>query len=184
MKDAPGTNKLCCHSSLGWEHTKLRLFSLLQTSEFGQLDSELKSEFAALFDHFMQFLWTLERFRDILTTWVHTPLILTAIPGEQVFISIPDKSLNKNKRFWYSSKEAEKIYNPSGRSLSSISHEDLTVFSCEAGKGVLFFYCSSDRRELGFCMELWECGSRRHSVDTENKVGLDRLKVLHNEAIV
>lgn len=105
-------------------------------------------------------------------------------PERQVFISIPDKSLNKNKRFGYSSKEAEKIYNPSGRSLSSISHEDLTVFSCEAGKGVLFFYCSSDRRGLGFCVELWECGSRRHSVDTQNKVGLDKLKVLHNGRIV
>ena len=62
-----------------------------------------------------------------------------------------------------------KIYNPSGWSLSSISHEDLTVFSCEAGNGVLFFYCSSDRRRLGFCVELWECGSRSCSVDTENK---------------
>lgn len=63
--------KLCCHSSLGWEHKKLRLFPLIQTSEFGQLDSTLESEFAALFDHFMQFLLTLERLRDILTTWVH-----------------------------------------------------------------------------------------------------------------
>lgn len=58
------------------------------------------------------------------------------------------------------------------------------MFSCEAGKGVLFFYCSSDHRRLGFCVELWECGSRGHSVDSENKVGLDRLKVLHNDGIV
>lgn len=74
-------------------------------------------------------------------------------------------------------RKLRKIYNPSGRSLSSISHEDLAVFSCEAGVGVLFLHCSSDHRRLGFCAGLWECGSRRHGVDTENKVGLDRLKV-------
>lgn len=125
--------------------------------------------------------------RGCILVWekrLHISLISTAIPGEQVFIFIPDKSLNKNKRFGYSSKEAEKIYNPSGRSLSSISHEALTVFSCEAGKRVLFFYCSSDHRRLDFCVELWECGSRRRSVDTENKVGLDRFKALHNDGTV
>ena len=115
---------------------------------------------------------------------MHISLILAEVPREQVLISIPDISLNKKKRFGYSSKKAEKIYNPSGRSLSSISHEDLTAFSCEAGMGVLFFHPSSDRRRLAFCVELWECGSRRHSVDTDNKVGLDRLKVQNNEGIV
>lgn len=110
--------KLCCHSSLGWwEHKKLRFFSLFQTSEFGQVDSTLKSEFAALFDHFRQFanLGNTQRYPHHVferKKSAHTvSLISTAIPTEQVFISIPDKPLKKNKRFWYSSKEAEKEKN-------------------------------------------------------------------------
>lgn len=70
MKDAAGRRKLSCHS---WDESikKLMLFPLIQSLEFGQLDSTLKSEFAALFDHFLQFLRTLERLGDILATRVH-----------------------------------------------------------------------------------------------------------------
>ena len=140
----------------------------------------------------MQLLFTLETVGDIFATWVHP-----CLRGKSSHIS----DLDRNPRragfhlcSWYISeqkreirrlfKETEKIYKPSGRGFSSISHEHLAVFSCEAGKGVLFFDSGSDCREQGFCVELWECGSRRSSVDTENKVGLDRLKVPHNESIV
>lgn len=86
---------------------------------------------------------------------VHIPLILTEIPIEQIFICIPDKPLNKNKKFWYSSKEAKKK-----KSITHLGgafhqyHMRISVFSCEAGNGVLFFYCSTDRRRLGFCVRL------------------------------
>lgn len=155
--------KLCCHSSLGWwEHKKLRFFSLFQTSEFGQVDSTLKSEFAALFDHFRQFanLGNTQRYPHhvferkkvhILYLWSQqqspqsrfSSLFLINLWKKTRDSDILQRRLRKKK-----------IYNPSGRSLSSISHEDLTVFSCEAGNGVLFFYCSSDRRRLGFCVGL------------------------------
>ena len=49
-------------------------------------------------------------------------------------------------------------------------------------------FCLSTRalttEGLVLCMDLWECGSRGRRVDSENKVGLDRLKVLLNERIV
>lgn len=176
-----------------WDESTKKLFPLIQTSEFGQLDSTLKSEFAALFDHLMQFLLTLERLRDFLSTWVHpclrekkcTYLWSRQQSPESRFSSLfPINLWTKTRDSDILQRRLRKIYNPSGRSLSSISHEDLTVFSCEAGYGVLFFYCSSDRRRLDFCVQLWERGSRRRSVDTENKVGLDRLKVLNNEGIV
>lgn len=173
--------KLCRHPSPGWEHKKLRLFPLVQTSEFGQLDSTLKSEFAAPFDHFMQFffLQTLERLRDILTTWVRpwferkerTYLWSRQQSPENRFSSLFLINLwAKTRDSDILQRRLREIYNPSGRSLSSISHEDLTVLSCEAGDGVLFFYCSSDRSRLAFlcgAVGMWQqktwCGHWKQS---------------------
>ena len=71
MKDAPGRENFVLIHPRDESTKKLKLFPLIQTLEFGQLDSTLKSEFEAVFDHFIQFLITQERLTDFLTTLVH-----------------------------------------------------------------------------------------------------------------
>ena len=69
MKDAAGRRRLSCRS---WESVTIRR-SFLSSSLWG-LDNWTalsESEFAAPFDHLLQFLRTLERLGDILATWVH-----------------------------------------------------------------------------------------------------------------
>lgn len=124
-------------------------------------------------------LQTLERLRDILTTWVRpwferkerTYLWSRQQSPENRFSSLFLINLwAKTRDSDILQRRLREIYNPSGRSLSSISHEDLTVLSCEAGDGVLFFYCSSDRSRLAFlcgAVGMWQqqtwCGHWKQS---------------------
>lgn len=75
----------------GMRAQKLSLFPLIQTLEFGQLDSALKSEFAVAFDHFIEFLLKL---RDILTTWVQP-----RSRGRSAYISDLDSSPQRETGF-------------------------------------------------------------------------------------
>lgn len=168
------------------------LCSLIQTSEFGRLDSTLKSVCSTVWSfHAGFFFFTISGKNPLhvgaclFESKEHTYLWSWQKPPENRFSSLFLINLwTKTRGSDILQRRLRKIYNPSGRSLSSISHEDLTLLSCEAGNRVLFFLQQPWPQKACFlcgAVGMWQektwCGHWKQSRSWQ-------VEARHNEGIV